>query len=649
MQPNPVRLALTLLIILSCAFTHSASALSLHWLGRNDSVTRLETTNAPGPRVQLQGSFDLENWFLLAAGAPVEGRFTFTHTNSEPLPLTFYRAVTPADPNPSPDPQIDPRPDPTQSISTLLTPELGGRLDIVDSDGVLYSLLVRSNLVREPVAVRMTVITNFGALPFGPQFRASVMFEPEGLEFRGPAELRIEFPTDPPELELLAYGFNAQGGGFHLRPWTVTNRTAVLEVSHFSGSGVAAVPLPPAPQPKLTYEQFRSSTRDAIRDADHWAGTRYRELSGRRQRNEISLAEFEEQLGGIRAIRNRMIFIQAIQPLLHQAATDCEIGGLILDRLDRLESENGGSYGKGLYYQEMLKLAPKVRCACAHQYIDTCESNPASSGQSARTGLNRILETCQLITGRIDAQGCDLGDDAELDRRLAAAPCHKPWEGVLRFSEVMTEVTNLDYEGGFYQDRIREETSFVGRITRLLSSDGDPAIDNLPSWAAWVFELSGTLAGTVREDSTRVLSYEDFTTTETIRVTANARYTTPGDLHLLFEDDAFDSLSFSAGLAGVKYPMSRTSVEQVTVDCKPGRERFCPPPRGPETHPDGSDDLHFAALADADTPEATVTFANGKLKVTYRRVRVDSQPAPFSQTITWTESWTAELWRSSTP
>lgn len=166
---------------------------------------------------------------------------------------------------------VGPQPDALRSVADLITTESGGHLRLNGPEGVVYELNVTSNRLWEPVVVSMTMITNFTDLPLADGFRAAVQLEPDGLEFRGEAELRIRFTNAIPEFEMVGYGFAADGGEFHLKPWRMQSNEVVVPLAHFSGAGVAAEPFPPAGNFSQRFEQAWHSTRDAGRVADQWA------------------------------------------------------------------------------------------------------------------------------------------------------------------------------------------------------------------------------------------------------------------------------------------------------------------------------------------------------------------------------------------
>ncbi|MCC7376820.1 MAG: hypothetical protein IT581_19325 [Verrucomicrobiales bacterium] len=628
-------------------------AMDLRWLGQTGNVTRLNLANAQDGPVHLEGSFDLENWFLLDSQIAAGGAAGFSHTNVEPVGFQFYRAVAKSL---TPSPVVGPQADSTQTDSVIVTPQEGGELFLTDRRGVQYHLTVASNLVAEPVAIAMTVVTNFAAMPFEDRFRAAVVFEPDGLEFLGAATLRIRFPEPVPELEMVGYAFEAAGAGFHLKPWETASSEVVIPVAHFSGAGVSAVPFPPAPQPPMNYEQARRSTRDAENAADQWAGERLRELSERRHRGELSQEAFAEQLRGLRTLRNRQVFLTGIKPLLEAATRDCAVGEVVLNRFDRLERE-GGSYGSSLQFLELVALASQVRCRCAHEYLERCENQPSTSGRGARNALDTVLNTTARITGRTDAQGCDLGTDTEIDRRFSRAACHKAWEGKMSFTEDIQKTFELPIPESpgsttsYTLNTSRDTTSFSGVMEALLETDGDvPDENGEGGWAFWKFQTKGKLTGTYGESRITIILTPDYTGTDSYLETAKATYSAIGDLSLRINDGkSVGWVAFSAGLDDTKYPLAHVATSELKIDCKPLHELWCPDSIPPETKSAGTYDIAFAAYASSTTADATLTYDGDKVTARYRRVRVTIAPKPVRETNTVVETWTAELWRGERP
>src|SRR3954464_15241337 len=83
----------TLIAVGIRGITSNAQAMELQLVERAGSITRLDVTNAGAGNVNLQGSFDLENWFHIQSAAAVLGVASFTHINDEPIDTWFFRAV----------------------------------------------------------------------------------------------------------------------------------------------------------------------------------------------------------------------------------------------------------------------------------------------------------------------------------------------------------------------------------------------------------------------------------------------------------------------------------------------------------------------------------------------------------------------------
>jgi len=638
------------LVLLSFAIglglkTATAQSLGLLVQDRNATTTRLTLTNATVSNVNLQGSFNLEDWFLLQSAAPVLGTATFSHTNSEPIDAWFYRAV--AAPAP-PTIKVGPMLDSNQSVGALIYPETGGRLEITDANGVFYQLTVRSNLVTEPTAIVMTVITNFTDMPLTNRFRAAVAFEPDGFEFRGAAELKIRFPREIPALEMVGYGFDGGGGDFHLHPWESDTNQVTLSVSHFSGTGVAAEPFPLTGNFNQSYERGLTSTRDAIREANNWAGDQYRATSRFHRDGKFTQQEAAESRRLIKSRRDRMVYENAVKPLLPAAARDCAVGEVVLKRLDQLEGESG-NYGQGAFYQEILKVAPSVRCVCARYYLERCEKDPSASGISAATGLKGILDQVALMTGLIDDPNCDLGSDFEIQARMAKAKCHKPWEGTVRYTRIYRSgLTNAISDAGGSLTSIMTENddlSYVGHIIELVEEDGDVLEEG--AWQSWTFKLAGKLTASYLESDTATDITKDWTVTDT-DVTEGLDYpAAEGKLMLRFDNGLFTSLSASAGLDAIQYEMPLRRTTERKVECRSSGN--CPEAIPEEKTNFGNKSLSFAEAPNNDSPGVVATWANGSLKLILTRNKRENYAAPFQGHNETTETLTVQLFRASAP
>lgn len=604
---------------------------------------RLAASGFTATNVNLQGSFDLETWFTIASDIPADGRATFVLTNREPVSLQFFRAVFGP---PPPDYQVGPQLDPSRAMAGVITPEAGGELALTDTDGVIYQLVVSSNRVWEPVAIRMTVITNFAALPFTNRFRAAVAFEPEGLEFRGTVELRIRFPQPIPELEMVGYGFNAVGGEFGLKPWEVQGQKVVLALAHFSGAGVVAEPFPAAGNWARRYEQSLQSLRDAERNADQVAAEALRDAARAHQEGRTTREEFEREVKGVFALRDRLIFKLGIQPLLEAAQSDCEIGRLVLRRLDQLQSRRTPYWDGSPYAREILRLYPGLRCRCAHEYLDRCERDPHASGIALSRALTGLLQDLQIIIGFTGEQACDLGTDAEILARMQRAACHRAWEGVVRYQREDTEIWTWDVPGAqtvnarTVTDKRRTMT-YSGRVTEVLEEDGNP--DPEFNWQSWKLRLEGKLNASLNSSAVHTIEEATWRTRDTEELHGYFNQTAPGILNLRFEQGRPETAIASAGLEDVRYEMPVQRTSEYAVDCWDPNPALCPKSRPQETKPYGTDGLNFAFGSLRDARE--VRWSNGELKIVFEKTTRHQLPDGFDGYIERHEKMTLQLWR----
>ena len=614
-----------------------AQTMELRLLERDRATTRLFVTNAAPGNVNLEGSFDLENWFHIASATANQGVAAFAHSNDEPIDTWFYRAVV------APAPvviHVGAKLDTNQFSGGLILPETGGQIQLTDASGVFYQLTVGSNLVSEPTAIRMTVITNFSDMPLTNRFRAAVAFEPDGLEFRGAAELKIRFPEPIPTLEMVGYGFQGDGADFHLCPWESSTNEVTIAVTHFSGIGVAAEPFTATGPDR--YGKGLEYTRDAIREADNWAGNQYREILRNQSEGKITAEESAQQKRLVKRQRDLRVYLNAIKPLLAMAQRDCEIGQVVLKRLDQLDGDSGES----VFYDEMVRVGPAIRCVCARKYLELCERN-AISGNIATEQMTRILDLVALKTGRIDDPNCDLGSDFDILRRLAKGKCHKPWEGTIRYTKVFSSLLALGEEGSgfFHMVTNSDKVTYVGQITELLEEDGDVLEDG--AWQSWTMKLTGKFSGD-RLDIERTTSVvPDWTVVDYTVTKGVTEMPAEGDLMIRFDNGLFSSVSVGVGLGTNRYDMPLQTTTGRTVDC---RGRDCPPSVPAETKNDGTEPLSLGKSPGITTAGLTAEWQpNGSLKIVYKQNDREEMPAGlpgFNETI---QTLTIQLWKGSAP
>ena len=110
----------------------------------------------------------------------------------------------------------------------------GGELEVKDANGVAYWLVVPPGAVSEATPMAAVPITKLAAQPDQTTLLAGIHLLPDGLQFRGTADLTITLPAQPAAgIVSVAYG-----GDFtepHRYPAAVNGSTAKFGVAHFSG------------------------------------------------------------------------------------------------------------------------------------------------------------------------------------------------------------------------------------------------------------------------------------------------------------------------------------------------------------------------------------------------------------------------------
>lgn len=599
-------------------------ALTLEGVGLDG--TRLRATGSTATQMSLEGSFNLQDWFLIQSVPTANGTAAFVHSNAIPASAVYYRAREGA---PAESFRIVAAADPNRSAAGLITPEAGGRISLTSADGIRFDLVAPEDAVREPLAVRMTVITNFGAFPEHDGFRAAVAFEPEGFDFRLPARLTITFPDDLPVPDMAGYSFDGDGTGFHLIAARPTSRQVVLPVDHFSGKGVASF-RGDGPPP---FDRAWKGQRDARYAAEDRHARRARQIlrdeySGKLSDSQAKLAWDLSELDMVFDV-----YRNGVQPYLQAAETDCAVGrGIVVPELQRLSEAVtrilGGPPGDYDPIGDALRsVMPKVRCACARALIRECEQNPNASGSRLLTALNDLLLDSRLVTGRTDAQGCELGSDDQIRERLMSGPCFGTWEGTI----VLSRVTSI---AGTVQDRTRtavydDETrelysATVKRVAkhRTFTSGGKPA-------ESWELETEGVYHAGLRISRQLVDDPPDWdiVTTTTDSASVAESLPTVGDIALRIVDGKLESVG--AGGGGSPLSLRHSVLTETSYRCKVPFPPNNPCPTGSSWTQNRSLGLFMGFGVDATDPLAAFTSVPGQITATWHRVReFEQSPEP---------------------
>ncbi len=590
-----------------------------------ETVTRLHAAFAGDGPLHLEGSFDLEFWFPLGSQAPVAGSARFEHVQELAAEAVYYR-VRAGSPGAA-GWRLTAVTDPSISVATLLTPEEGAGLELIDARGVRYEFTAPRNAVREPVVIRMTAVTNVMGFPEVPSALAVVRFEPDGLRFLERGALRITFPWAVSAADWDAWSVDADGGGFHLLEWDVAGQTAVLSVDGFSAKGVGRF-ASGAP----TFDRAWEGSRDARYAAEDRGARRRQAIARDELAGKITEAEsvVREKASRLRTLED--IYRHAVKPYEAAAARNCAIGrGVVLFDLEKLcrdwSRETGLPKSQSPFWEAMQRLAVQVRCRCAQALIDRCEKEPGVSGSALLEGMIGLLSDIEEITRRTDAQGCAVGSDAEILARLESGPCFGDWEGTVKLTRTIT-VAGQMVEGIRTRtwDDERHEV-YRGTVQRIASERtftvGGRHVQSWNLETAGKYLMAEMLDQHIKQDSpdsdviqhTRIRRFD----AEPVRGV--------GTLFLRLEDGAFASLGVDGG-AAPEVPgrhMGFTQRTKIEYECKETypKDRECP--AGSTSSSQGTIGLYLGISVDTGTVPPPV-----------------AEVGPRSLTVRWTRSVTNE-------
>lgn len=164
-------------------------------------------------------------------------------------------------------------------------------------------------------------------------------------------------------------------------------------------------------------------------------------------------------------------------------------------------------------------------------------------------GGNTNLNCYRLMTGRTDAQGCELGSDDQIRERLMSGPCFGDWEGTIVLSRVESVMgtTQNGARTGTWDNGTRElYSATVKRVVRhrTFTSGGKPA-------ESWELETDGVYHAGVRIKRQLVDDPPNWEVVTTTTDTASAAESFPasGDIHLRLVDGRLESLGAGGGPA----------------------------------------------------------------------------------------------------
>jgi hypothetical protein len=417
------------------------------------------------------------------------------------------------------------------------------------------------------------------------------------------------------------YSFDGDGTGFHLIAARPRLREVVLPVDHFSGKGVARF-RGNGPPP---FDQAWKRQRDARYAAEDRHARRVKQIirdvySGKITESQSDLAVDLSELDMVFEI-----FRNGVQPYLRTAESDCAIGrGVVVPELERLIAVQnrvlGGPPGEYDPLGDALRsVMPKVRCACARELIRRCEEDPNASGSELLSALNDLLLDSRLVTGRTDAQDCELGSDDQIRERLLSGPCFGTWAGSIVLSRV-TSVMGTTQNGartGTWDNETRElySATVKGVVSRrTFTSGGKPG-------ESWELETEGLYHVGLRINQRRVNDPPNFDIVETETITASTAESppAPGTINLRIVDGKLESLG--AGGGGSPLSLKYSVLTETSYRCKVPFPPNNPCPTGNSWSANRSYSLFQGYGVDASDPLAAFTSAPDRITATWYRVR----------------------------
>ncbi len=545
----------------------------------NAQGVQLVCRTASDDALTLEASFSLgiDSWFIVGSATPTNGVARFLHGPEWRPEAIYYRARLGAPPE---TPGLIAETDPLRSDAGLLTAEEGIRLQVRSPQGVVFEFVAGTNLVTEPTPIRMTLITNLLSSPARAAWQTAVAFEPEGFRFRRDATLRITFPTNLPLADLLAYSFDSDGSGFHLRSFEGASNIVVLPIDSFSGKGVGAFPEEPPPP----FTETHTRARDAARAAEDRAARRERQITRDEYGGRITEQEAAARRNASNLQRIEEVYRDSIRPFENAARSSCDIGrALVVLDLEKLTTQwskaTGRPAAESPYTRTLLELAAAVRCRCAQERIDRCENEPGVSGSALLSQLTEILSDLSTITGTTAAQGCALGSDAEILQRLQNGPCFGDWEGSITLTRRTTR-SGVAFEGTVKRTWDNELTeAYIGRVTGIRSQSTFTVRGNrVQSWTLTTegpYAASRKVMESIVEDDPR----SDVISRHTMTSTAAAAPKSSGGIILRLVNGAFDSLGCDARpIAEGDRNLRYTTVDDTTYECRASfpKDQECP-------------------------------------------------------------------------
>ncbi len=414
--------------------------------GATSPIKTLILTNLSSTNFSVEASQDLRTWFRVGSGPAFGGMGVLKTTNLPTWASLFFRGREGSTASMRALPQIETN----LSAVAALSPQEGGFCSLTNANGVIFSFLALPGDVVEPVAIRMSLVTNFATFPATNALRAAVAFEPEGYKFAGAPSLEIQFPTNISSTSISSFSFAGDGGRFSLVPDRVFTNKVRIPILHFSGGGTAS----------WTPEQRADLARQVI-DA-------YEDATSYKMALELAKAREKSSAGGDNDPLDAQVaesllagmdeyFRQAIEPFIEQAKKDCALARVVAPRVfQHLRHMELLGLPTDSVYGAVFGLLESAECVCVKEALEKCQNNQIQIDELMKTLLGLERQSELLGMGSALAK-CGAGGVWQLIDDVANLPCAPHWVGTASYSDVSSRSTNytigtIDYERDLQAD-----------------------------------------------------------------------------------------------------------------------------------------------------------------------------------------------------
>jgi len=220
----------------------------------------LKLQGTAGAGYAIDVSRDMSFWVPLTSGSAADGHLAFQYLPGANTRALYFRGRLDTK---LPPIKVTPQPDANNQTMTLITPEDGGSLSLLDANGITYTLTVPPQTVSDSEVVTMMVVTNATGLPFASGWLGGVTFTPHDVQFTGAARFTIQFPTNltSETQAAVGYAFDSDGSYLRLLPALPDTNNLVLPILDLSGLGCSVA----------TWEEIQQQARRSVSDTNNIA------------------------------------------------------------------------------------------------------------------------------------------------------------------------------------------------------------------------------------------------------------------------------------------------------------------------------------------------------------------------------------------